>query len=44
VYLKFDKVEAAQAASRALHGRWYSGHQIVADYQFAQIYNSHFKL
>jgi RNA-binding protein 39 len=42
VYLKFGTTEAAQAAHRALSGRFYSGNQIVADYQFAQVYSSHF--
>lgn len=42
VYLKFEAVESAQAAAQALHGRWYSGHQIVADYQFTQIYTAYF--
>lgn len=44
VYIKFGSVEGAQAAHRALHGRWYSGHQIVAEYQFTQVYNNFFKL
>lgn len=43
VYMKFVSQEAAQAAHRALNGRWYSGHQIVAEYQFLQVYNNHFK-
>lgn len=43
VYLKFDSIDGAQSAQRALHGRWYSGHQIVAEYQFLQVYNNHFK-
>jgi RNA-binding protein 39 len=43
VYLKFATSEAAQAAQRTLHGRFYSGNQIVAEFQFLQIYNQHFK-
>jgi hypothetical protein len=44
VYLKFETQEAAQAAAQALHGRWYSGHQIVAEFQFTQIYAAYFKV
>lgn len=44
VYLKFTASEAAQAAAKALHGRFYSGHQIVAAFQFVQPYNNHFKV
>jgi len=44
VYLKFATTEAAQAAQRALHGRWYANKQIVATFQFAQMYNAHFRL
>lgn len=44
VYLRFLKTQAAEAAHRALHGRWYGGRQIVAEYQFLQVYTSHFKL
>ena len=42
VYLKFSSPEGAEAAQKALHGRWFAGRQIVADYQFTQIYNVHF--
>ncbi|GFR51596.1 hypothetical protein Agub_g14019, partial [Astrephomene gubernaculifera] len=44
VYLRFTTTHAAEAAHRALHGRWYGGRQIVAEFQFLQVYNSHFKL
>ncbi|PNW70761.1 hypothetical protein CHLRE_17g733208v5 [Chlamydomonas reinhardtii] len=44
VYLRYSSTQAAEAAHRALHGRWYGGRQIVAEYQFAQVYNTHFKL
>ncbi len=42
VFLRFASVEGAQAAQRALNGRFYSGKQIVAQFQFAQVYNSFF--
>ncbi|GMH41513.1 hypothetical protein BSKO_09423 [Bryopsis sp. KO-2023] len=42
VYVKFAKTEGSVASQRALHGRWFAGRQIVAEYQFAQVYNSHF--
>ncbi|PNH05905.1 RNA-binding protein 39 [Tetrabaena socialis] len=44
VYLRFTATAAAEAAHRTLHGRWYGGRQILAEYQFAQTYDSHFKL
>ncbi|GIL63854.1 hypothetical protein Vafri_17719 [Volvox africanus] len=44
VYLRFTSTQSAMAAHRALHGRWYGGRQILAEYQFLQVYNSHFKL
>ncbi|KXZ45570.1 hypothetical protein GPECTOR_53g156 [Gonium pectorale] len=44
VYLRFTTTQAAEAAHKALHGRWYGGRQILAEYQFLQVYNSHFKL
>ncbi|EFJ45773.1 hypothetical protein VOLCADRAFT_105799 [Volvox carteri f. nagariensis] len=44
VYLRFATTQSAEAAHRALHGRWYSGRQILAEYQFMPLYNSHFKL
>ncbi|GLC69827.1 hypothetical protein PLESTF_000884800 [Pleodorina starrii] len=44
VYLRFANAQSAEAAHRALHGRWYGGRQIIAEYQFLQVYNSHFKL
>ena len=44
VYLKFATEEAAVAAQKMLHGRWYSNKQIVACYQFTQLYNRHFGL
>jgi RNA-binding protein 23/39 len=44
VYLKFADEAAAVAAQKVLHGRWYSNKQIIATYQFAQLYNKHFNL
>uniref|UniRef100_A0A7S0RKZ5 RRM domain-containing protein n=1 Tax=Chlamydomonas leiostraca TaxID=1034604 RepID=A0A7S0RKZ5_9CHLO len=44
VYLKFTTQQAAEAASRALHGRFYSGNQIVVSFQFVHEYNRHFGL
>jgi RNA-binding protein 23/39 len=44
VYLKFADESAAVAAQKALHGRWYSHKQIIADFQFTQLYNRHFNL
>lgn len=44
VYLKFGSVEGSAAAQKALHGRWFASRQIVAEFQFTQIYNSYFRL
>lgn len=44
VYLKFVSTAAATAAQAALHGRWYANKQIVATYQFTQMYNAFFHL
>ena len=44
VYLKFDTVEAAVAAQRALHGRWFNKRQLHAEFQFTPLFNSHFQL
>lgn len=44
VYLKFDSPTAAQAAAKVLHGRFYNGNLIVAEYQFLQTYNQFFGL
>lgn len=44
VYLKFSDLQAATAAQRALHGRWFAGRQIVADYQFTPVYTGFFKI
>jgi hypothetical protein len=42
VYLKFASPAAAQAAKQVLHGRFYNGHQIEAEFQFVQVYNQYF--
>ena len=42
VYVKFEAVEAAVAARAALHGRFYSGLQIHAEFQFERLYSSVF--
>ncbi|GAB4822034.1 hypothetical protein N2152v2_009080 [Parachlorella kessleri] len=44
VYLKFNNLQSAAAAQRALHGRWFAGRQIVADFQFTPVYNNFFKI
>lgn len=42
MYLKFDTPTAAQAAKQVLHGRFYNGHRIEAEFQFVQMYNTFF--
>jgi hypothetical protein len=37
VYLRLGSTQAAEAASRALNGRWYGGRQIIAEYQFLPV-------
>lgn len=44
VYVKFADQHGASAAHKALNGRFYSGKQILVDYQFAQPYNNRFSL
>jgi len=44
VYLKFGSVQAAVEAHKAMHGRWFGARQLAADYQFTQIFNTHFSL
>lgn len=44
VYVKFADQHGASAAHKALNGRFYSGKQILVDYQFLGPYNSHFAL
>ena len=42
VYLKFGSTEGASAARQALHGRWFAGKMIAAEFQFEPVYNKHF--
>jgi hypothetical protein len=44
VYLKYDSPAGAQAAKQVLHGRFYNGHRIKAEFQFVQMYNQFFGL
>ena len=44
VYVKFGTLQAAAAAQKALHGRWFAGKQVCADFQFTPLFNAHFKL
>ncbi len=44
VYLKFGSVEGSGAAQKALHGRWFAGRQVVAEFQFTQVFNSAFQV
>jgi RNA-binding protein 39 len=43
VYLKFSAVAGAQAAQRSLHGRFFAGRQLSAEFQFLHPYNAHFQ-
>lgn len=43
MYLKFDAVEGAVAAQKALHGRWFAGNQVLAEFQFAHTYVDYFR-
>ncbi len=42
VYLRFESVTAAQAAQKALHGRWFAGKQVCAEFQFVAPYAQRF--
>lgn len=42
VYIKFDSVQAAVAAQKTLHGRWYNQRKLYADFQFVQLFDKHF--
>ncbi|KAL8060168.1 hypothetical protein ABFX02_02G006600 [Erythranthe guttata] len=42
VYLRFENTEAAMAAQRALHGRWFAGKMITATYMLHQDYEARF--
>lgn len=43
VYLRFESVEAAAAAQRAMHGRWFAGRQISALFMQPQLYEAKFR-
>mmetsp|Transcript_44573 Transcript_44573/g.113909 ORF Transcript_44573/g.113909 Transcript_44573/m.113909 type:complete len:567 (+) Transcript_44573:139-1839(+) len=43
VYLKFGTLQGAQQAKATLHGRWFAGREVYAEFQFAAVYDSHFK-
>eukprot|EP00195_Chlamydomonas_chlamydogama_P016097 CAMPEP_0202891702 /NCGR_PEP_ID=MMETSP1392-20130828/1696_1 /ASSEMBLY_ACC=CAM_ASM_000868 /TAXON_ID=225041 /ORGANISM="Chlamydomonas chlamydogama, Strain SAG 11-48b" /LENGTH=493 /DNA_ID=CAMNT_0049575531 /DNA_START=40 /DNA_END=1521 /DNA_ORIENTATION=+ len=42
IYLKLASVDNAAAAQRCLHGRWFAGRQIAAEFQFAHAYTQVF--
>ncbi|XP_042985771.1 RNA-binding protein 39-like isoform X2 [Carya illinoinensis] len=42
VYLRFENVQAAVAAQRALHGRWFAGKMITATFMVPQAYEAKF--
>ena len=44
VYLKFELQEAAAAAQKALHGRWFAKRKIACAFQFTQVYDTHFQI
>ncbi|XP_024029118.1 RNA-binding protein 39 [Morus notabilis] len=43
VYLRFETAEAAAAAQRAMHGRWFAGRQISALFMQPQVYEAKFR-
>jgi RNA-binding protein 39 len=43
VYLKFSSLDGCRTAQHKLHGRFFAGKSIAAEYQFTQPYNAHFK-
>eukprot|EP00252_Welwitschia_mirabilis_P001785 TRINITY_DN1171_c0_g2_i5.p1 TRINITY_DN1171_c0_g2~~TRINITY_DN1171_c0_g2_i5.p1 ORF type:complete len:600 (+),score=149.55 TRINITY_DN1171_c0_g2_i5:260-2059(+) len=42
VYLRFDNVNSAMGAQRALHGRWFAGKMITASFMSSTIYEMKF--
>ena len=42
VYLKFADVPGAAKAKDALHGRWFAGRTVAAEFQFTAVYDKHF--
>lgn len=43
VYLKFAGIEGSVAAQKSLHGRWFAGNQVLAEFQFAPTYSDYFR-
>ncbi|GKV25240.1 hypothetical protein SLEP1_g34704 [Rubroshorea leprosula] len=43
VYLRFESVEAAARAQRAMHMRWFAGRSISATYMEPHVYEAKFK-
>lgn len=44
VYLKFSDPQAAVAAQKALHKRWYNQKQLYVEFQFVPLFDKHFDL
>ncbi|XP_024989741.1 RNA-binding protein 39-like isoform X2 [Cynara cardunculus var. scolymus] len=42
VYLRFENTQSAEAAQRALHGRWFAGKMITATFMVPQDYEAKF--
>mmetsp|Transcript_54899 Transcript_54899/g.174488 ORF Transcript_54899/g.174488 Transcript_54899/m.174488 type:complete len:83 (+) Transcript_54899:1371-1619(+) len=42
VYLKFVAVQGCEAAKQSLHGRWFAGKMVTAEFQFTREYDNHF--
>ncbi|KAG2487729.1 hypothetical protein HYH03_013728 [Edaphochlamys debaryana] len=43
VYLRYNSAQAAETCARTLNGRWYGGRQLMCEFQFEKVYDSHFK-
>jgi RNA-binding protein 39 len=43
VYVKFASKNDAERAKTALHGRWFAGRTVRAEYQFTAVYDRHFE-
>ena len=43
IYLKFASTDAGSKAQMALNGRWFAGREVIAEFQFTAVYDSHFK-
>ena len=44
VYLKFASERGASEAQKALHGRWFAGRMVAAEFQFEAPYDAHFAI